>query len=342
MIIGRSFAIITIVTVIACPQNWNESRTASFLTELDEAANEPDLIIDFSSLKFASPYATLLAAKVIRNVATFREMIGLKTRAQGVDSSVSAVSYLGHVGFFHFSGIDFGNKPNQAKGNLRYIPITIIRRDDLQHPDLRIQEQIKDRSRHLASVVLSGSTDDSYTDVLSYSFTEAIRNVFEHADVDECIIMAQRWENGWAEIAIADEGRGLLASLSESHAIDDEAAAITEAIKPGISRIVEPENDDVWQNSGFGLFVISELGKRFGSFALASGSKMLLINRWRFWYPIPSGGTALKLRVNIPEPEYFPNILRAIVEEGEKMAASIEGARKTASKVSRSSRHFAT
>jgi len=337
-----SYGVIKITVLkILCPQNWNESRITPFLTELEHAITAAELTIDFSPLQFANPFATLLVAREIRNVVRYRFATGLETKAEGVNPSVNAVSYLGHVGFFQFTGIDFGNKPNQAKGSSRYLPITIIKREELQHSKLRIQEQIKKRSRQLALIALSGSIDDSYCDVLTYSFTEAIRNVFEHANTDECIIMAQGWDGGVAEIAIADEGRGLLASLSESHVISTEKMAISEAIKPGISRITEPENDDDWQNSGFGLYVISELGRRFGSFSLGSGNNLLLIiDRWNFWYPTPGSGTALKLRVKISEPEYFPNILQTIVDEGEQKAASITGARKTASKMSKSSTHL--
>ena len=44
--------------------------------------------------------------------------------------------------------------------------------------------------------------------MVSYCLREVIRNVFEHAQTDTCTVMAQRYSDGAAEIAIIDNGMG--------------------------------------------------------------------------------------------------------------------------------------
>ena len=147
--------------------------------------------------------------------------------------------------------------------------------------------------------------------------------------------MAQRWANGIAEIAIADQGIGLSESLSLSHSVKDSKDAIGLAIKPGISSDDSEETNDKWQNSGFGLYVTSQLGVKYGEFALGSDNNiMFLSEEYQVWSDVPLSGTIVKLRVDTEDAEYFPNILLNIVKEGEAIAKTLEGAKKSASKMS--------
>lgn len=319
--------------IVTCPRNFDDSSALLFLNELENLLDNDEIMIDFSPVKWARPFGTLLIATGIRSFVIRRKQMSLKTSAKGADFDVAALSYLRYVGFFPFIGIGIGNRPNEANGSTRYLPITRISKLELQSSGFRIQEEIEKRSRQLASIISFGY--ESRSDMLSYCFRETIRNVFEHAETDECIAMAQRWFGGNAEIAIVDEGRGLFASLSETHSINDRQTAISEAIKPGVSRVRETATSDRWQNSGFGLYVVSELGNQYGSFTIASDNNALLMTHGeKLWASAPINGTALKLNMTIPDPDYFSNIVQSIVTEGEKIADLIPGARKKASQVS--------
>ena len=338
MKLGRWCAIILYMVNVPCPREFDDVRVIRFLKNLEMVLQEIEVTIDFNHLFFVLPFGTLIAATGIRSFVRRRHKLGLVTIVSGAHHHRDAISYLRYIGFFPFIGIEAGNRPNEAPGSNRYLPITPISKDELQGSGLRIQDEIDKRSRQLAGVIFAGIHNETRRDMLGYCLRETIRNVFEHAGVEECVVMAQRWDNGNAEIAIVDEGRGLFASLSESHAIADQRTAISEAIKPGISRINDPCNDDRWQNSGFGLYVVSELGKKFGSFTIASDDNALLIaDGENLWATFPINGTALKLSITIEDPDYFSNLIQAIVIEGEKEAGLLPGAIKKASKMSSTS-----
>jgi hypothetical protein len=116
-------------------------------------------------------------------------------------------------------------------------------------------------------------------ELLAYCFTEIIRNVFEHADVDGCIIMGQKYASHVVEIAVLDVGRGIYASLREGYPNLERARALMRAVEPGISltRSVARKGSDL--NAGFGLYVLSELGRRHGEFKLWSGDYLLTVSR---------------------------------------------------------------
>lgn len=146
--------------------------------------------------------------------------------------------------------------------------------------------------------------------------------------------MAQKWGDQ-AEIAIADAGRGIHDSLRESHDIPNAEVALREAIKPGVSRLREPQNQSEWDNTGFGLYIVSELGRQYGSFQISSSGMWLGISlAGERLAGIALRGTVIKLSVDTRNAEYFPNILHGIVVRGEQMYQGLTGRRKIASKSS--------
>ncbi|MDQ3623791.1 MAG: hypothetical protein M3463_15090 [Verrucomicrobiota bacterium] len=167
---------------------------------------------------------------------------------------------------------------------------------------------------------------------LAYCFREVIRNVFEHAETDRCAVCAQKWSDGRIELAIIDAGRGIRRSLEEKHAISSDSAALEQALRPGVSRNLSNDPDDPWGNSGFGLYVLSELGKALGVFRIVSGTGALTlrndtanIDRAAF------AGTAIQLRLKAPKGINFADFIGAIVARGEKGAGETRIRRASAS-----------
>ena len=275
----------------------------------------------------------MVSALGIRDLIRQRHSLELTTLVSGHDSLLGAASYLRYFGYFQFIGVDAGNQPNVAPGSGNYLPITRIGLEELQSTNQVLQDQITKHAGRLSKVIYPSAGDVSRVDMLTFCLREVIRNVFEHAQVEECFVMAQRWSSGVAELTIADEGIGIAQSLSQAYQIGSTRAAIRLAIKPGISRVTDPVNDDKWQNSGFGLYVVSEVGSRLGAFSILSNESMLLLTgETSQWVATPSRGTIVKLRANTNDAEYFPNLLRTIVEQGEKIAKEIPGACPSASK----------
>jgi len=321
---------------IYSPKDLHDVNAARFINKIWRAKDEEQLVMNFSTLQFVYPSGVLIASVGIRNIVRIRAKNGLRTQTAGTGKYSGAISYLGHFGFFQFIGIDVGNNPNEAQGGKNFLPITKIEKEEFNTRNKAIQEQIAKKSYDLATVIYPCKSDISKVDMLAFCLRETIRNVFEHAQIDNCYVMAQRWRNGNAEIAIADEGIGIPNSLSISHEITNPRSAIRLAIQPGITSSAEKQSDDKWQNTGFGLYVLSEVGNSCGSFTLLSDGNMLVREGDEdTWVPTPVNGTIVKLRVTTNDSDYFPNILQNIVATGEKEAENIPGAIKFASKGSK-------
>ena len=103
--------------------------------------------------------------------------------------------------------------------------------------------------------------------------------------------------------------------------------------------MTQPQHRGEWDNSGFGLFVLSELGHEAGEFTLASNGRYIQIQRG---VPLPRfdgvqvSGTAIKLLVDLESAEYFPNRLQQLVQRGEQAHYQATGITKHASKRSKS------
>jgi anti-sigma regulatory factor (Ser/Thr protein kinase) len=283
---------------------------------------EDEIILDFSRLGFAYPFGTALLAEAIRETVAERRILGLPVRwaHAGITKGLVSrgVSYLGHMGFFRHISIPYGNEPGEASGSRTYIPLTVVRRPSSEN--VEFHETIRAESRRLASMVFR---DEPKQIMLTYCFQEIMRNAFEHAEVDECVIIAQKWMGQDVEIAVVDRGRGIQASLRERYGELSGSEALEKAIRPGVSRVVPTGRGDQWENTGFGLFVLSELGKRVGNFSVVSSGAYLHLNgAGRSTSACPYPGTGTKVRVATRDAEYFPNLLEAIVREGEEQSGS--------------------
>jgi hypothetical protein len=311
---------------ISCPSELSATSSAlQFSEQMRSAGDTPLLILDFRRLRFAKPFATLLVAQTIREVAEARRLRGLKTRylksGFAVGERSAAIDYLGHVGFFEYAGIEFGNQPGEALGSSTYLPITVLSRTDLEarYPGEKIQEAVTLKCRRLAALL---SPDEAERDVMMYCFREIVRNVFEHAETDQCTLMAQKYSGDLVQIAIADEGIGVPTSLAKAHAFSSTEEALRAALRPGVSSNLGGQTGDKWDNTGYGLFVASELGKATGSFCIISGGTLLNVSgAGETIFPFPLRGTAVRLTVSTADAEYFSNRLQQIVEEGERLAA---------------------
>lgn len=325
---------------ITLPNRFDD-QVFEFLAQLHSPGidTEQELLIDFSELRYVYPFPTLVLAVALRRVIFARHKNKLTTTFSGLGSQ-DAISYLKYFGFFKALNFNIGNSPNHDRGSSNYLPITIITRHELltAAKDLPIQVEIDRHSDRLASVLFPGKTNEGAAMMLSYCFREIIRNSFEHGEIDRCVVMAQRWYDGSAEIAIADRGIGILKSLQSAHTVETAQEAIDLCIKPGITSGLSRATGSEWDNSGFGLYVASELGRRYGEFSLLSSSCLYSQTNGLNTFnssEIKVDGTFVKLRINTSDGDYFPNILKAIVDEGEIIAKSIGGAVASASKMSK-------
>jgi hypothetical protein len=248
-------------------------------------------------------------------------------------------SYLDQIGFFQFVQIDRGAQPKRFSSTDRcFTSILYLTREDLIHSDDVMQARLDAVSKDLAKELIPRDSPnaDLLSDAFGFCLREAIRNSFEHGEARFVFFLAQVYRDNVVEFALLDEGIGIARSLGKVFFDRDERELLELSLRPGISEYIGPDTQSKWQNSGFGLYVLSELAKHYGSFSLASKDwQVSLYGNQRKLNPTYVEGTALRLRLRIPEPEYFSNVREAIVQRGEIEANTLEGAIKTASKASR-------
>jgi hypothetical protein len=128
---------------------------------------------------------------------------------------------------------------------------------------------------------------------------------------------------------------GIYSSLKRSFEIESEIAALRMAIKPGVSSTTKiAEHDNVYGNSGFGLYVLEQIVSSFGWFMLGSGTAKIVsqgkvVNEQQLNFD----GTYIGLRLN-RAPSQFSGILDDIITAGEH-EAEVSGIKATASGMSK-------
>ena len=309
------------MVTITVPERFERDSLAPFFEKLDVYRNVDNVCLDVGNLKFSYPTAMLVAGAKLREWVMYRRQNGLRSRRSGVDPSRRVISYLMHLGFFDFIGMGVGKSVGEAGGSSSYLPITRVTRPEFNPFDQTVMdwyESIQHEANRLAKVLSQNDADALSTYV--YAIREIIRNVFEHSKTEECFICGQRWWGGKVEISIIDEGVGISSTLRESYEIQTDDQALQLAIRPGVSRTNAHAAQNVFDNSGFGLFVLSEVGNRFGWFAIGSGSKRLIGTGGRnviedFSFP----GTFIGIQLFKPVVN-FGLVLDEIIEQGESLS----------------------
>lgn len=309
------------------PINDLEDNTVIKLAKALNEQNFDDISninLIFSDNITFTPFGMLLSASCFRKILSDNSYIDFKLLMNGNDNSNH---YAGTMGYFKsiLPACTYGKFPGEASGSLTYIPITNIRfeipREGLGYKYMNMYQYIKSESERLAKVVSAGNKNLEL--LLTYLLTEILRNTQEHAKVKSAWVCAQCWNRkGYAEVAILDEGIGILNSISKKYKkIDNDADAIKLALKPGITEAYISPNSIEDDNSGFGLYVCSEICKELGGkFLIISGetaySKMsgnISVVETNF------KGTVIKLKININMLGNAQNLINMVVDRGEEI-----------------------
>lgn len=236
------------------------------------------LVFDFSPLEYVKMLAVALFARELRQVVKARKEKGLMTYSRGHDSNKSIpLSYLSFIGFFDFiglSGIGLAVR-HEAEVTCRnpYLAITSYNyqrfRIAAQYDSFRNESAyIADEASKVARLL--HSDEDEKVSLLSYAIREILRNAYEHSNAVDFFVMGQAWRDGSAELVIMDEGMGIWDSLKKKYPrLKSEKEAILEAMKPGVSGSDFANNR--YDNSGFGLYVLTEFAIKHGHICVTSG-----------------------------------------------------------------------
>jgi hypothetical protein len=169
---------------------------------------------------------------------------------------------------------------------------------------------------------------------LSYSIREIIRNVVEHSRSSVVGYCAQYWPTrNRVEVGIVDNGQGIRGGLSGNPYLNLESDrhAILMSMIPGVSGVTYKGSHnnqyDVWENTGYGLYMTSRICQRGGGFLISSGdSAVELRNNQKFEYKCQFEGTAIRMEINTNRIGSIEENLRRFRVEGAATAKDIDGA----------------
>ena len=320
------------------------SNALSFSRDLKDCDYDDKYFFDVSKINNYEPLPMLLTAASIRQFCEQRELAPWDI--QLLYSENKSYDYACHMGFFQAAGFPQGKAPGEAPGSSSYIPLTKLDIREMHQDAIKNGKYmdrgdlIEQKSDELATVLAQG--DRELQKMFRYLIREAIRNVPEHAGTNEVWICGQYWHNrDKAEIAILDEGIGVYESLKQNRVhreyVTNNEEALRWAIKPGISVTFNPargqRSHDTWANSGYGLFMISEICKATnGWLTFVSGDNCLRV------YPNGAGlygahfnGTALGIQIRPSQVVNCQALIDSARASGESTAKTIKNSFKDAS-----------
>lgn len=302
---------------IKVPASLNIEESLKLFQELDALPYQEQYKIDFTALQHMPPFGAILVSSFLRQFIQRRHLEHIEKglpEASFVADGFQGKSYASHIGFFKSFNLDYGKEPGEARGSQTYLPIKRIKIRNLKfrasHGFTDVGDEIVEESRAIASILTMGQEGDLYQ-TLVYSFTEIFRNTVEHSSADSIWYSAQCWPTrNLVEIAILDEGVGIYKSLSSNPdlQIQDECHALYLSLMPGISRNVrlngrrvnQLSSETGWSNSGFGLYMTSQISGNNSGFMILSGASAISIVRGtpRPFTTPRVNGTAIRIKLD--------------------------------------------
>lgn len=315
--------------IIEIPKELVPLRAINFSKYLYNCESDDDFYYDFKHMQHCHPFGLLVVASAIReNMKRYPNAKHVAINTEQTQGCEFAASF----GFFSSIGFDIGEwKEEIATGN-GYIPIKAISKEELHNKysdTTSLNEKIVRHASELADMLVQYKSKE-VKDALQYCFREIMRNTFEHAETDKIWVCGQYWPTREeAEIAILDEGIGIFKSLSSNKKInvvtDKDANCL--ALQPGLSCTFGLKQDkyNIWQNSGYGLYVASTLCAMCGGyFLIDSGNSCILVNKrqGQVDYESYHQGTAVCMNIKTASKQLrnFSRTLNIIVAEGEQKA----------------------
>lgn len=319
---------------IVLPHKLDVNNGISFVEKLYLLPEADEYIFDFMPMDWVEPFALLY---VSHHIAVFRgRRLSSKFTAHNF-SIKNAHLYAAHMGFFRSFGLDYGKGPGEARGSSYYIPIEIFDivkfQQEAYDEGIEVGDVLERHSRRLACV-LTRETDGALVDTLEYALREMFRNVAEHSGANQIGFCAQYWPTkNRVELAILDNGMGLWQSLKPNPFLDikTDKDAINYSLLPGVSgkayKGAPKQRAGFWSNSGFGLYMTSELCRNGGDFLVCSGlSGVFLRDTHKINLKVNHKGTAIRLALNTDKIESIKNRIEEYQIKGQNIASKLKGA----------------
>lgn len=312
--------------VIPVPRRLTLESSVQFACQLRDLPNAETYILDFGGVGRIEPFALLFLSSELQRFSS-------KRSGNFAAANYESCTYAGHMGFFKSFGLEFGKSAGEANGSGTYIPITIydvevIKQQAANNYEV-VGEFVERQAEEMAAILTRDSAGDLF-DTLTYAIREIVRNVIEHSQSNQFGFCAQYWPSyGTVELAILDRGIGIKQGLSSNPylKINNDHEALNLCLMPGVSgkafKGARRNPNDVWANSGYGLYMTSRLCREGGSYFIASGDTGIYLSENKKRYlETPFDGTAIKLTLNTHRLSTLSKMLGRYREDAQKYDTS--------------------
>ena len=292
------------------------------------------IIIDFEGYTHSSIFDLTFLAHQLRAIQ-FKKNIKFEA------INHEHMSWARGMNFFLASGADWASQVPPMQGDdFNYIPITIIECNNggIKLTNSEMNEEIDRQAAKLARVLLHLGSGYAY-DAMQYTFREIIRNIFEHSGARSFLMSGQYYpKHRNVQIVIADNGQGIQNSLRFNKAFEklNDKDALNLALMPGVSgnaKALSRDRRDIWQNSGYGLYMTSRLARNQGMMTIVSGKCVVHVNdsgnqiESKEDFSVANfTGTLIRLGIHLTEEDLGARLKRW-AEEGKEIARDIAGAK---------------
>lgn len=316
--------------IIFLPAVLDVISSLKFINYLDSIIVKSDVIFDFSDIRKFRPFGMLIISSKIRE-------FGKKNK----NFKITAVNfekhdYAAYMGFFQSMHLNYGIKLGEIEPHKNYIPISYKKIDELREEagskNILIPQYIEEYFSPLASV-LARNNIKTYK-IFLYAIREIIRNIEEHSESNEIWYTGQFWPSyELVEISILDEGIGIRKSLNNNgyYKFDYDETALLMSLQPGISKAFKgkQKENNIYDNSGYGLFMTSQLCKYGGYFTICSSNKSITLkNGMCIIRNVNFSGTAIQMHMRVPFIDKAEDILKNISIHGVELSKKYDGFKK--------------
>ena len=312
---------------INMPSNLNFAGGNRAVAKLETLPPADRYILDFSDLRWVEPFPMLQVVSAVQRAIS--DHPGSKFEARGLTHS-----YARYMGFFRELGSSVGPERGRVPNHENYLPINALDlsalRGEAGQRGVAVGQIVERHAGQIAKTLVRKDHGPLW-ETLQYAIREMIRNAAEHSESNRLLYCGQYWpERAKVEIALLDEGIGIAQSLRANPHVKakTDIEALRLSVLPGISGAAyegsAQAGDDKWANSGFGLYVVSELCRRGGDFTVASGNGALQLcgKEYSNLKSIHSG-TGVRLVLETENLRSIAAALSLIVHKGERIAREI-------------------
>ena len=317
------------MTKINIPQNLSLINAIKFCNKLWKYEEDDTYEFDFAGLGRIEPFTMAYVANELKR---FSATHSGKCSALNYENH----SYAAHMGFYKAFGLKHGKEPGEATGSSTYIPLTILKVDDIKKEAIfsgqHVGDILEEKSKKIAQM-LTQEKNGNLVDTLTFSIREIMRNVIEHSESEIIEYCAQYWPTKHlVEVAVLDTGIGIKKGIKSNPylEIETERDALHLALLPGVSgkmyKGIKERKHDEWQNSGFGLYMTNRICRNGGSFFIVSNnSSVLLTKNEKKDIECDYQGTALRLQIDTFSITKYSDMLTRFRKEGYNTAKRFAG-----------------